>query len=569
MSNPNPPALTPSGSQSYSSRARQYANDIVSGAILASKWTIAACKRHLTDLERPDFRFYFDEDAANRICQFAELLRHEKGKWAAKGELIKLEPWQCFVLCCIFGWLDNQTKLRRFREAFILIPRKNGKSILAAIIGLFMLTLDGEQGAEVYCGATSEKQALEVFRPAKHFVSSSQELRDATGVTAAAKSIYVPNTGGRFQPVIARPGDGSSPHCAIADEYHEHISPDQVDTFVTGMGARAQPLLLMTSTAGTNTEGPCRVKQSECERVLSCLEVNDRLFAIVYTADPDVDWTSEDALRMANPNYGISVEAEWLREQQASAVRNAYAQNTFRIKHLDQWVASKSAWLNSVDIDACIDESLDEQDYETDLCYIGLDLANKIDLAAMVRLYKRHVNSKDHYFCFSSAYLPESKVNAPGNGHFAAWAKQGWITATEGNSTDYAVIEADVLGVIKRANVQELCFDPWSATQFAQRISSETELAAVEVPQKREFLSPAAKELEALIADRRIHIQNDPVLKWCLTNLVAKEFRNTLVLDKEDPTKKIDCAMALITALVRGATAPVKLKGPSFKPFFM
>ena len=554
-----------SGTLSYSERAHNYAEQISSGGQLASKWIKLACKRHLDDLERKEWRFVFDSSKAERICRFAELLPHEKGRWA--GKRIHLEEFQVFILCSLFGWVDRETGYRRFRESFILMSRKCGKSLLAAIIGLYMLAMDGEQGAEVFSGATTERQALETFRPAKHMVTKVTELRERVGIKVAAKTLYHPASNSRFQPIVGRPGDGSSPHLAIIDEFHEHVDSEQYDAMRTGMGARSQPLLFIISTAGTNLEGPCLAKQREIERVLEGAEENERLFGLIYQADPELDWTSEDALRMATPNYGVSVDAEWLREQQANAIRNVRMQNIFRTKHLNQWLSAKSAWLNSESIHACTDPALEEVAFASDPCWIGLDLAHKIDLAAMVRVYRRLIAGKLHYYVFSSAYLPEAKVNEPGNQHYQGWQKQGFLTVTDGSVTDFSVIEQDVLDFATSGNVQALAYDPWAATQFAQRIAEQTRIEIVEVPQRMQFLSPAAKELEALLADKRIHLPTDPVMFWCLSNLVAKEDRaGNLILGKEDNSKKIDCAMALITALVRASTAPAS--GPQAAGIF-
>lgn len=239
----------------------------------------------MDDLGRKDLTF--DPDKVERVCAFAELMPHVKGKWSQKKEFIKLQDWQVFILACLFGFIDAEGR-RRFRQAYIMLPRKQGKSVLAAVIGLYMLTMDGEAGAEVYCGATSEAQAWEVFRPAKLMAekagSEPGEFLSEFGATVAAKSIFTVD-GSRFQPVIGKPGDGSSPHCAIIDEYHEHDTPDQFDTMLTGMGAREQPLALVITTAGDNLGGPCFDMQNFAENVLEGRLEDDQMFAIIYTID--------------------------------------------------------------------------------------------------------------------------------------------------------------------------------------------------------------------------------------------------------------------------------------------
>ena len=217
--------------------ANRYARAVVAGTKPANKWVRLACQRHLDDLKKSKARAYpfrFDAEQAERVSRFIELLPHTKGKWAASGERLKLEPWQCFKTVCLFGWLRKSDGYRRFSKALILEPRKNGKSAWAAAIGLYMLAFDGEHGAEVYSGATNERQAWEVFRPARIMALRSPQLCSAVGLTVNASNLHVLGTESRFEPIVGRPGDGSSPHCAIHDEYHEHDTDDQVSSMEIG-----------------------------------------------------------------------------------------------------------------------------------------------------------------------------------------------------------------------------------------------------------------------------------------------------------------------------------------------
>ena len=287
-----------------------YCYAVMSGERPACKWERLCVERHLNDLQRQNtkgFPYIFDAELGTRIIRFAEHFPHVKGKWAArigKENRIKLEPWQKFILICLFGWINQNTRLRKYRIAYVCVPRKNGKSVIAAVIGLFMLVEDGEYGAEVYCGATSEKQAWEVFRPAKKMAEKHPAFRPSYGVTSHAKKLEadmpgrkpLPDgrrrmpDGGRFEPVIGKPGDGASPSCAILDEVHEHPDDTLYDTMLTGMGAREQPMLLGITTAGSNIAGPCYALQKEVEQVLDCVGNkkrggNEELFGIIYTVD--------------------------------------------------------------------------------------------------------------------------------------------------------------------------------------------------------------------------------------------------------------------------------------------
>lgn len=264
----------------YSERALIYAERVISGEIPACLYAKQACQRFIDDLSRDDI--YLDQDEAGRWCRFLEKLPHVKGKWVKKQETLKLSDWQLFCTVNVYGFYWTESKRRRFREAFVLVPRKNGKTFWVAGLGLGHLCIDGEYGAEVYCGATSENQAWEVFRPAKQICERTPALRDRFSLEVNAKNLNIMETGSRFVPVIGKPGDGASPSCGIVDEFHEHPDSDLVDTFQTGMGARENPILWQISTAGADMGGPCYAKQDDVKKILSGAVEDDTIFGIIY-----------------------------------------------------------------------------------------------------------------------------------------------------------------------------------------------------------------------------------------------------------------------------------------------
>jgi phage terminase large subunit-like protein len=222
---------------------------------------------------------------AEKAAKFIQLLPHTKGEWAFKRMPITLEAWQLFIVCCAFGWVQKGSKLRRFREVYTEIPRKNGKSAISAGVALYCFTCDNEFGAEVYSGATTEKQAWEVFRPARLMCKRTPLLVEAFGIEVNASNLNRPEDGARFEPLIGNPGDGASPHCAIVDEYHEHPTDSLYTTMLTGMGARRQPLMWAITTAGYNIEGPCYDKRREVIEMLNGTVPNEELFGVIYTVD--------------------------------------------------------------------------------------------------------------------------------------------------------------------------------------------------------------------------------------------------------------------------------------------
>jgi phage terminase large subunit-like protein len=543
---------------SYVATANQYARDVLADRLPACKWVKLACKRHLDDLARSKsgWRYVLDGDRASLACEFIESLPHTKGDWANRAERLVLQPWQVFILVSLFGWLDKISRMRRFTLAYIAVPRKNGKSILAGGIGDYMFCADGEFGSEVYSGATTEKQAWEVFMPAKLMVDRTPELREAFGITVGAKRLFIEANGSKFEPVIGKPGDGASPHCGIVDEYHEHDSDALFDTFRTGMGARKQPLLLAITTAGDSLAGPCKALQDGLEHVLDRSTEREELFGIVYTIDPEMDWTSEEALQVANPNYDVSVFGHFLKTEQQAAVANARKQNIFKTKHLNVWVGANTAYFNLQQWLNLSDPSLQPEEFRGLPCVAALDLSSKRDITARVIIFRKTVSGKDHFYVFPRLYVPEAQVNQPENQHYQGWVRQGFLKTTPGGSIDFEQIQADTIADCQAFRVSELCYDPWNTEHLTQSIEKATRVTAVEVPQQTRYLSDPMKLLDSLIADGRIHHDGNPVMTWMMGNVTAHEDANGNVFPrKEREEAKIDGPAALITGMVRAQVA--------------
>ena len=546
-------------SLTYSQRANSYATDVAIGKIDACKWVRLACKRHIADLTDPRWRF--DTAKADRSCKFIELLKHTKGKWAAKSERIRLEDWQCFFICCIFGWRNLSGK-RRFRRAFLLVPRKNGKSIIAAAIGVYMLCADDEFGAEVYSGATTEKQAWEVFKPAKLMVQKNPELCAAFNIQVNAKSIVKLDDESKFEPVIGNPGDGSSPSCAIVDEYHEHPNDALLNTMETGMGAREQPLALIISTAGDNLSGPCHTLQMECQRMLEGSINMDDTFAMIYTIDAGDDWSSDAAMRKANPNYDVSVSQEFLESRQREALAIANKQGAFQTKHLNIWVGARNAFFNVEKWKSLANLALKLEDFAGQECVLGLDLSSKIDIAAMEILFPRPDGT---FVRFGRYYLPEETVLTGGSDHYKTWMKEGLLTVTEGEIIDYDLIRDDIIDLCKRFNVRDIAYDAFQATMLVGQLMA-LGLPCIEVKPTVLNFSEPMKQLDALTRSGRIGHNGDKVMTWAMSNVVAKEdAKDNVYPRKETPEAKIDPVVALIMALAR-CMVPVE-DGGNFDEF--
>lgn len=531
-------------------RANKYAKDVVSGKIPASRLVQLACKRQLDDLKKK-WKYKFDPKKAERVCKFIETLPHVKGKWGAKREPIILEPWQCFIICTLFGWV-RPDGYRRFSEGYNEIPRKNGKSVLAAGIGLYCFCADGEYGAEVYSGATSEKQAWEVFRPAKQMAERAPFLADTFKLQSNAKSLIRTHDYSRFEPVIGNPGDGASPSCAIIDEYHEHPTSALFDTMVTGMGARDQGIAFIITTAGDNLAGPCYSKREYAIKVLEGIIEDDQLFAVIYGTDADDDWTQIDTLKKSNPNFDVSVRGDFLLEQLSKAKNNPRLQTAFKTKHLNMWVGARNAWMNMDAWSKCPDrKSLKELLGRP--CFAAIDLASKLDIAAYLKVFPPY-GDDPLWHVHGKYYLPEEVIerkDSPNISAYSDWSERGLLTLTPGNVTDYEYIREDILRDSELYEIQEIPYDPWNATHFATRMMEDGASMVEYRPTVQNFSEPM-KELEAMVYSQILAHGNCPVLSWMASNVTFKtDAKDNIFPRKEQQESKIDGIISLIMAIGR------------------
>lgn len=550
----------PTLERDHLSDIEEYAQSVLLGKP-SNRYEILAIQRESDDLlaaaNDPDFKYYFDPEAALKVIRFIETFHHVKGRWASEtgvDGLIVLEGWQKWIIAQVFGWKVKKTGFRRFRSAYICVPRKNGKSVLAAGIALYMLAHDGEFGAEVYCGATNQKQAWEVFRPAKRMAQKQPAFRKKFGIQIHANKLEKTVDGSRFEPIIGDPGDGSSPSLYIGDEYHEHDTDNQRDTMVTGMGAREQGLELLITTAGTNPAGPCALHQKDVEKVLEGVHSDESLFGLIYTIDKDDDWKSEQALIKANPNYGISVSADFLKDELSKAIQSARKQNKFKTKHLNIWCGAKESWLNSEDWVAAGDKALSLDDFKGMVCGNGLDLSKTDDLTSRVKCFVKEIDGIDHYYFFGNHYV--TKVKAADNQLYQGWINEGWLIecdANDGKMIDYQLVRDDFDEDLLHFEIEDIYHDPAGANVLAQQIDTSTNVEAVEIPQTFRVFSPYMRDFEVLLSAGRIHHNGDPVLAWCFSNVVAKETQDGKYIRpvKEGRDNKIDGAVAALMAFIK------------------
>jgi phage terminase large subunit-like protein len=540
--------------QDFCAIAIEYAKQVVARKIPASKFVIAACKRQLDDLKRwskPSAPYQFDRQKANRVCKFIQLLPHIKGPKA--GQRLMLEPWQIFSLTTIFGWVKADGS-RRFRRVYVEVPRGNGKSALTSGVALYMLCADGEGGAEVYSFATTRDQAKIVFGDAQNMVRLTPAMKKHYSIDVNAHSILVKKTASKFEALSAEGStlDGLNTHFACIDELHAHKTRAVYDVVETSIGKRAQSLLWVITTAGSNRSGICYEVRSFVAKILNGSANDESQFGIIYGLDGiDDDWTTESALIKANPNWGVSVMPEVLLPLQSKAMSMPSAANNFKTKHLNEWVNADSAWLDMRSWDACADFNLDLQDFEGEPVWIGLDLASKVDIAAKLMVFRRVIDGKEHFYCFGHYYLPRETVERGENSQYQGWESLGRLTVTDGAVIDYGVIEENLMAECSRFQVTEIPYDPFQATQLSTRMMAQGAPMVEVRPTVLNFSEPM-KQLEALILQKRLHHDGDPVLGWMMSNVVAHmDAKDNIYPRKERPENKIDGVVALIMALSR------------------
>lgn len=537
----------------YCAIGLQYAKDVVAGRIPAGRFVKAACKRQIDDLKRWKGKvapFRFDKAKAEKVCRFIELLPHIKGPKA--GELIVLEPWQVFILTTVYGWVKADGT-RRFRRVYIEVPRGNGKSALSSGLGLYMLCADGEGGAEVYSFATTRDQAKIVFGDAQNMARRTPGLKAHFGVEVNAHNINVLRTASKFEALSAEGStlDGLNTHFACVDELHAHKTRAVYDVVETSIGKRTQSMLWVITTAGSNRAGICYEVRGFVTKVLAGIAKDESQFGIVYGLDEGDDWTTEEALIKANPNWGVSVMPEVLLPLQAKAMTMPSAANNFKAKHLNEWVNADTAWMDMKAWEACAEPSLDPEQFAGEPAWVALDLASKVDIAAKVSLHVRDIDGKAHYFVFGQYYLPRETVERGENSQYQGWESMGLLTVTDGAVIDFAVIEDDLLADCSKFEVREVPYDPFQATQLSTRMAAQGVPMVEMRPTVLNFSEPM-KQLEALVLQGRLHHNGDPVLTWMMSNVVAHmDAKDNIYPRKERPENKIDGVVALIMALGR------------------
>jgi phage terminase large subunit-like protein len=530
--------------------ADRYANDVLNGRQIACHWVQAACQRHIDDLEHGAERgLHFDRAAGEHVLKFFTILKHSKGEWA--GRPIMLEPWQQFLLWCLFGW-RRADGTRRFRTAYIEVARKNGKSTMGAGIGLYLLSADGEPGAEIYSAATKRDQARITHLEAVRMVRASPMLRKR--IRTFRDNLNIEGTASKFEPLGADADtlDGLNIHGAIVDEIHAHKTREVWDKIDTGTGARRQPLMFGITTAGFDRQSLCWQLNEYSKKVLDGLIEDDSFFGLIYTLDEDDDWQDEATWIKSNPNLNVSKKIDDLRRKCARAIEMPSAQNSFLRLELNIWTQSETKWMPIEHWRQC-GLPLDFSKLAGRTCYGGLDLSSTLDLTALELVFPP-LAGEDVYLVLSRFWMPKDNIQKRVHDDrvpYDAWQRGGFIEATPGNVIDYDFIFAQIEKDAKQFKIAEIAFDRWGAARVSNVLQAQG-LTMIEFGQGFASMSPPMKELERLVMAHQIAHGNNPVLNWMADNVVAGlDPAGNIKPDKERSREKIDGIVAMLMGLDR------------------
>lgn len=526
----------------------RYARSVVSGKTVAGPWVRKACARHLDDVKHAKERgLVWDLDRALRAIQFfPDMLQLED------GAPFVLLPWQQFVIGSLFGWY-NSDGTRRFRTAYVETGKGSGKTPLAAGIGLYGLTADGQAAAEIYSAATARDQASIVFRDAVRMRNQNPELAEL--IKEQVGSLSIPSTFSVFRAVSSehRGLDGKRVHMAIVDELHEHPSSIVVDKMRAGTKAQRNALIFEITNSGYDRESVCYRHREYSEKVLDGIFENDQWFAYVCALDDGDDWTDPKVWAKANPSLGVTIPESYLREQVNEALGMPSKQNIVKRLNFCVWTEQADLWMPMDKWDACAGE-VDPESLRGRICYAGLDLSSTTDLSSLVLYFPGVDGGRDAVLPFF--WIPgdeiqerERRDHVP----YLTWIEQGLLEATPGPTINYDAICHRLDSLVRDSGflIQEVAFDRWGATKISQDLM-DAGFEMVQFGQGYASMSAPMKELARLVLSRGFDHGGHPILRWNASNVsAAQDPAGNIKPDKRSSKARIDGIVALIMALDR------------------
>ncbi len=495
---------------------------------------------------------HYDKRKADFAVNFIQCLCHTKGEWY--GKRFELMDWQEQIIRDIFGTI-KANGFRQFNTAYIEIPKKNGKSEIAAAVALLLLCGDNEERAEIYGCAADRDQASIVFDVAADMVAQSPALAKRIKVLKAKKRlVYLPTNS--FYQVLsseAHSKHGFNVHGVVFDELHTQPNRELFDVMTKGTGdARRQPLYFLITTAGDNIHSVCYEQHQKAQDIIAGKKHDPTFYPVIYGIDIDDDWTDPNVWKKANPSLGETIGIDKVQAACDSAKQNPAEENSFRQLRLNQWVKQSIRWMPMHKWDECA-FPVDAKELEGRVCYGGLDLSSTIDLTSFSLVFPP-IEGETTYKVLPFYWLPEETLDLRvrrDHVPYDVWEKQGYIITTEGNVVHYDFIEAFICQLGEKYNIREIAFDRWGAVQMSQNLEGDG-FTMVQFGQGFKDMSPPTKELMRMVLNRELAHGGHPILRWNMDNIfVKKDPAGNIKADKEKSTEKIDGAIATIMALDR------------------
>lgn len=521
----------------------QYPVDVISGNVIAGKHIKKACERFFSLMD--DDRYMFLEENVDKVIRLYHHLRHFKGRHS--GKPFVLEPWQEWIIASIYGFYNKSDGSRLTQTVYIEVARKNGKTALAAGIGLNALINDDEDGAEVYFAANSKDQVKISAWPlcsnfAKAFDPKEKYLKVYRDTINFDKTIS-------WLKVLAADStklDGPNPSTFILDEYHAAKSNSLKAVLESGQGTRDNPLEIIITTAGFDKLGPCYELRTTATEILNGLKEDDSFFMAIYSLDEKDDWKDEANWIKSNPNMDVTVKSSYLRKEVRKAMNTPSDEVNVKTKNLNMWCDSSDVWIPDDYILAC-SRKVDLADFTTnDDCFAGIDLSSTSDLTCVSFMIP-----KDGKLYFKTLYyLPEEALETKKNKEqYSEWVRLGFLKLTPGNVVDYDYILDDILSVDKRLYIVKVGYDSWNATQFVIN-ATDKGLPMEPVSQSIGNFNRPTKEMERVILSGNVVIDNNPITRFCFRNVVMKlDHNGNTKPSKEYRDKKIDGVISMIEAM--------------------
>ena len=523
-----------------------YADDVLSGKILACQWVKLACKRFKDDIDSG--KCYVDETKYKTINAFINVLKHYSS--GSAGERFVLEPWQKFLVTNIFCLYRSDNHKRKYTQAHVSISRKNGKTSIAAVLGLFALIADGEPAASVIMAANSREQARIDFDAASAWARQLDPKRKSLKILRNEITFQKNNAKLKVISADATKLDGSNDSFIVVDELHEAPDSKLYDVLKSGQGFRQQPMILSITTAGYRIGGFCNQFEDYCKEVLQGVKEDESLFALLYTLDDGDDWTDSSVYVKSNPNLGITVNEDWLLAQVNQAKNSPSAEVGVKTKNLNIWCSSSIVWIPEDYIRKCL-HKIDLSEYikrNNYLVYMGFDLASVSDLTALTVLL---IDPETEEYIFKTFYyLPRTALDGKYNSElYKMWSKKGYLILTDSETTDYNYIQNQIMYWSEHLEVQGIFYDSWNATTLVNNLIN-AGLPMQSYSQSIGNFNRPTKEIERLILSGKVKIDQNPISRWCFDNVELKVDINSNAKPTGDHEKrKIDGVISMLNAL--------------------